>query len=104
MTKWLKRAVAMREVSGSSPGRGRHTYLYERREPSDYIRFRRAVKRQRFHTHDTKPRTTQQHSLQMPYTLELDLGPFPPDVACSFSSRLIAPSVVFLRKRFPPTT
>ena len=42
------------------------------------------VKRHRFHTlstHDTKPRTTEQYSLQTPYTLELDLGPFQPDVA-----------------------
>ena len=42
------------------------------------------VKRQRFHTlntRDTNPRTIQQHSLQTSYTLELDLGLFPPDVA-----------------------
>ena len=34
-------------------------------------------------THDTKPRTTK-HSLQTPYTLELNLGPFPLDVTRSF--------------------
>ena len=28
-----------------------------------------------------KAKTTQQNSLQTPNTLELDLGPFPPDVA-----------------------
>ena len=41
-------------------------------------------KDKRFHTlnkHDTKTRTTQQHSLQTPYTWELYLDPFPPDVA-----------------------
>ena len=52
-----------------------------------YTYFRKTVERQLFHTpntHDTKLRKTQQHSLQMPYTLELDLGQFPPDVARSF--------------------
>ena len=78
---WIKRSVAVAEGSGSSPGRG------GRREPFDYISFHRAVERQWFHTlntHHTKPRTTQQHSLQTPYTLELDIGPFPIDVAHSF--------------------
>ena len=87
MAEWLERAVAMLEVSGQSPGRGRHKNLCERREPSDHVSFRRDVKRQRFHTlntHDKDPRTTQQHSLQTPYTLELDLGPFPSDVARIF--------------------
>ena len=86
VAEWVERAIAVRD-SGSSPGRGGHKTLCERRELSDYVSFRRAAKVQRFHTfntHDTKPRTTQQHSLQTPYMLELDFGPFPPDVACSF--------------------
>ena len=61
---WVERVVAVREVSRSSPGRGGHG------EPSDYVSFRRAVERQRFHTintHDTNPRTTQQYSLQITY-------------------------------------
>ena len=85
----LEHAVAMREVSGSSPGQGGHKNLCRHREPSDYISFRNAIKRQRFHTlntHDTKPKTTQQHSLQMPYMLEPDLSPFLPDAARSFPS------------------
>ena len=87
VAEWLERAVTVREVLGSSPGRSGHKNLFGRREASDYVSFRRAVKRQRFrtlNTHDTKPRTTQQHSLQTPYTLELDLGPFPPDVTLLF--------------------
>ena len=87
VAEWLERAVDVWEVSGSSPGRSEHKNLCGRRGTSDYVSFRRAVKRQRFrtlNTHDAKPRTTQQHSLQTPYTLEMDLGPFPPDVAQSF--------------------
>ena len=72
------------------------------REFSDYVSFRRAVKRQRFHilnTHDTKSRTIQQHSLQMPYTLELYLGPFPPDIIRLFPPEWpMAPFVVCLRE------
>ena len=82
----LEHAVAAREVSGSNPGRSEQKKLFGRREPSNYVSFHRAVKRQRFHTlntQDTKPRTTQQQSLQAPYMLELDLSPFPPDVARS---------------------
>ena len=76
MAEWLECAVALREVSGASPGQGGHKNLCGCKEPSDYVSFRRTVERQRFHTlntHDTKPRTTQQHSLQTLYTLELDL-------------------------------
>ena len=83
----LEHAVAVREVSGSSPGQAGHKNLCGRMEPSYYVSFSRAVERQQFHklnTHDTKPRTTQQNSLQTPYTLELDLGPFLPDVARLF--------------------
>ena len=108
MTEWLESAVAVREVSGSIPGWGGHKNLCGRRETSDYVSSRRAVERQRFHTfntHVTKPRTKQQHSLQTPYTLELDLGPFPPDVARSFPPEWpIVPSVVCPRKRFPSTS
>ena len=67
MAEWLERAVAVREVSGSNPGRGGHKNLCWRREPSGYVSFRRAVKWQRFHalnTLNTKPRTTQ-HSLHV---------------------------------------
>ena len=81
MAEWLERAVAVQEVSCSSPGQGGH------RETSDYVSFHRAIKRQWFHTlntHYTKPRTTQQHYLHTPYMLVLDLGPFPLDVAHSF--------------------
>ena len=64
----------VRESSGSSPGRGGHENLCERREPSDFVSFRRAVERQRFHTlntHRTKPR---QHN-NTPYKcLTLELG------------------------------
>ena len=64
-----------------------HKNPCRRKEPSDYAIFRRAVKRQRLHTlntHDMKPRTTQQHFIQTPYTLELDFIPFPQDVDRSF--------------------
>ena len=107
MADWLERAVAVREVSVSSSAQGGHKNVCRRKEPSDCVSFRRAVERQRFHTlntQDTKPRTTQ-HSLQTPYTLELDLGPFPPDVARSFPPELpIVQSVVCLKERFPPTS
>ena len=42
--EWLEHEVAVREVSDSSPGRG------GRREPSDYVNFCMAVKKQWFHT------------------------------------------------------
>ena len=84
VAEWLDRAVAVREVSGLSPDRDGHKNLCGRREPSNYVSFHRDVERQRFHTlntHNTNKNTTQQGSLQTPYTFELDLGPFPPDVA-----------------------
>ena len=83
--------VAVREVSGLIPGRDAHKNLCGRREPLDYVSFLRAVKRKRFNTlntHDTKPSTIQQHSLQTPYTLELNLSPFPPDAAYFLSNGL----------------
>ena len=61
MAEWLERALAVGEVSGSIPSRCKHKNLCGRRGPTDYMNFRRAVKRQRFHTletHDTTPRTT----------------------------------------------
>ena len=66
MSERLERAVAVREVSGSSPGQGGQKNLCGRRKLSDYVSFLRAVERQRSHTlnaHDTKPRRTQ-HFLQ----------------------------------------
>ena len=90
VAEWLERAIAVREFSGSNPGRGEHKEnLCGHRGPSNYVSFRRAVKRQRLYTlnsHDKAKNntTTQQHSLQTPYTLELDLGLFLPDVARSF--------------------
>ena len=45
MAELLERGVTVWEVSGSSPGRGGHKNLCRRREPSDYVRFHRAVKR-----------------------------------------------------------
>ena len=76
--------LRVRTKLGSIPGRGKYKNLCRRRESSDYVSFCKGVKRQRFHTlhtHDANPRTTQQHSVQTPYTLELDLSPFPPYVA-----------------------
>ena len=61
MAELLEPAGAMREVSGSSPSLGGHKNLCGRREPPDYVSFRRVVKRMPLHTlntHDTKPRTT----------------------------------------------
>ena len=87
MAEWLELAVVVWEVSGSGPSRGEHKNLCGRRKLSEYVSFRRAVERQRFHTlnaHNTKPRTTQQYSLQTPYKLQVDISPFPPDVARSF--------------------
>ena len=87
MAEWLESAVAMREFSGSSPGRVGHKNLCRCREPSDYVSFHRAVERQWFHTliHMIQSQEQQQqHSLETPYTLELDLSPFPPDVTRSF--------------------
>ena len=49
VAEWLERAVVVLEVSGSSPSRVRQKNLCGRREPSDYISFRKAVKGQRFH-------------------------------------------------------
>ena len=84
MAEWLQRAVVVRVVSDSSPGRGEHKNLSGRREPSDYVSFRRAFERQWIHTlntHDTKPSTTQHNT---PYKVELYISPFPPDVANLF--------------------
>ena len=55
------------EVSGSIPGRGGHKNLCGGREPSDYVSFRKAVKRQLFrtrNTYNTEPRTI---SITLPY-------------------------------------
>ena len=46
----LERALAVREVLDSLSGRGGHKNRWGRKEPSDYVSFRRAVNRQRFHT------------------------------------------------------
>ena len=62
MAEWLERAAA-----GSIPGQGGHKNLCGHREPPDYVIFHRNVKQQWFRTlaaNDTKPRSTQQHSLQ----------------------------------------
>ena len=78
MAEWLESVVIVREFSGSIPGQDGHKILCGGREPFDYVSIRRAVKGQRLHilkTHDSKPRTTRQHSLQTLYTLELDLCP-----------------------------
>ena len=87
VAEWLEHVVAMCKVSGLSPELGAHKNLCGCRECSDYSSFHKAVKRQWFHTlipHDTMPRPTQKHTLQTPYTLELHLCLFPPDVAHSF--------------------
>ena len=83
MAEWLEYMVSVRDVLGSSPSQGGHKNFCGCREPSDCVSFCRAVIREQFHTHDTKPRKTQD-SFQTPYTLELELGPFPSDVARSF--------------------
>ena len=82
MSEWLKCAVAGREVSGASPGRGGHNNLCGLREPSYYVGFRRTVKRQWFHTRKHKIQiknntTTLLTNTLTFYTLELNLGPFP---------------------------
>ena len=80
MAEWPEGAVAMREVLGYIPGQGELKNIWGRGKLSDCISFRRAVKRQRFHT--LKKCTIQsqiQHnnnSLQSLSTLELYLGPF----------------------------
>ena len=81
MAEWLERAVAVREISGSIPCRGGHKPLCIRRKPSGYVSFRRTVKRQWFHTLKYTIQS-QEHSLQILHTLDLDLdlGPFPADV------------------------
>ena len=83
---WVARACGCRAGGLEIESRPMQTQknFYGRRGASDYVIFRRAVKRQPFHIHDTKPRTTQQHSSRTPYTLELDQGLFPPDIARSF--------------------
>ena len=75
---------------------------------SDYFSFRRAVKRQRLHTLRYKAKnstTTFPNKHLTVFTLELDLDPLPPDVVHSFPPEWpMAPSVVYLRKSFPPTS
>ena len=80
MAECLEGAVAVWEVSGLSPGRGGQKNFCGCREPSDYVSFLRAVKRQRFRTLNHTIQSQEQHnstSLQTLYTLEMDLGPFP---------------------------
>ena len=78
--------IYAQDVLGSIPARKGHKNLCWPREPSEYVRFCRAVKGSGSLLLNTqyKPRTTQQHSLQTLYTLDLDLGTFPtaPYVAC----------------------
>ena len=69
MAEWLERAVAVQEVLSSIPGLGGHKNLCGNMEPSVYVSFHRAVKREWFHTlktHYTKPRTTLHLSNAMP--------------------------------------
>ena len=61
MAEWLEHAVAVREVSGSSPGQTGRKNLCGRREPSDYVSFRKAVKRQWFHNRKHTIQSLEQH-------------------------------------------
>ena len=106
VTQLLVRAIAVREVPGSSHGRCRHKNLCRRREPSDSVSFRRAVKRRRFHTlntHDTKPK---QHN-NTPYKrLHVGTGPRSVPTRCRLviSSRMTNRAICCVpERRFPPT-
>ena len=83
VVEWLERALALREVLASIPGRGGHKKFYGSRKLLN-ISFRMADKRQQFNTLKHTMQSQEQHnnsSLQRLYALELDLSPFPPDVA-----------------------
>ena len=87
MAELLEHTVAVREVSSSSPGRGGHKTFANvgnllttsisawLSNDSDSIHLIHTMQSQE--QHNNTPYKT-------PYTLELDLGPFPPDVARSF--------------------
>ena len=77
MEAWWPSGRVAREASGTIPSRGEHKGICDGRESSDYVNFRRAVKRQWFHTLNHTIQSQEQHnniSLQMFYTLNLDLG------------------------------
>ena len=85
--------VAVREVLGSIPGRGGHKNLCGGKEPSDYVSFRRAVKKEQFHT--LKPRYKTKNNLKFPNKR------FTRWNWISVRSQSIAPSPLRLRKGFP---
>ena len=59
VAEWLERAVTVREVSGSIPGRGGHKTHCRRRV---YVNIRRAVERQRFHNLIHTIQSQEQHN------------------------------------------
>ena len=63
---WLEGALAVREVSDSISCWSGHKTLFGRVGPSNYIRFRRAVKRQWVHTLKHTIQTQEKHN-NIPY-------------------------------------
>ena len=77
VVEWLERAVAMWEVSDSIPCRGGHKNLCGGWKTSDFVSFRKALKRKWFHklnTYGRKATNSINISLQVLYTLEPVLG------------------------------
>ena len=66
VVEWLERAVAVPEVSGSISCRGEHKNFCRSTEPSEYVSFRRAVKRQLFNNLKHMIQSQKQHN-NIPY-------------------------------------
>ena len=105
MVDWLERAVAVREISDSSPGRGGHkTFANVGNHLASSVSAGLSKDKLRtLNTHDTKPRKIQQHSLKTPYTLELDLDPFH-QMSFISSRRTFSSIYCISEKRFPPSS
>ena len=103
VAEWLERAVAVRRSQDRIPAGADIKKNLCRRRDLLTTSFSAGLSKYSGSIHSIHTiQSQEQHSLQTPYALELDLGPFPPDIARSFSP--IVSSVVCLRERFPPTT
>ena len=101
----LEFAIAVQKVSGSISGRGSHKNLCGCRGPSGYVSFLRGVKRQWFHTVNTRY-TSKNNTTTFPYkrfTLWNWISIRSQQMALISSGMINSAICCTSEKRFPPT-